>query len=227
MGEYFFERNALTFKGALGFPVDMELPSAEGAARAVVRTGIDWSERFVAIVMTMLLSPVLLFTALLIKLTSPGPVLYRQIRVGKNGRPFDIYKFRSMIADAEAKTGPVLSRRSDARVTPVGKWLRNAHLDELPQLINIIRGDMAFIGPRPERPEFVNQYAAAIPKYKMRHAVKPGISGLAQVCGSYDASAEEKLTYDLIFLAQRTSLKLNLFILYNTVMKIVVIRFNE
>ncbi len=227
MGEYFFERNALTFKSALSFPIDLNLPAAEKAAKHAAKLALEWPERVLAMGLTVLISPLLLATALIVKLSSHGPVLYKQIRVGKEGNLFPIFKFRSMVVDAEAKTGPVLSSRSDSRVTFVGKILRNTHLDELPQLFNIARGEMAFIGPRPERPEFVNRFAVEIPSYALRSRVKPGISGLAQVCGSYDASAEEKLTYDLIYLAHRGSLKLNLFILYNTLKKVVVIRFNK
>lgn len=151
----------------------------------------------------IVISPVLLITAILIKLESKGPVIFRQTRVGENGREFDIYKFRSMGQDAEAKTGPVWAGASDSRVTRVGKFIRKTRIDELPQLINVIKGEMSFVGPRPERPFFVEQLKREIPYYDTRLVVKPGVTGWAQVRYQYGATVQdslEKLQYDLYYI---------------------------
>lgn len=176
-------------------------------------------EIILAIVMLCLVAPIMLICAILIKVTMPGPVLYGQIRVGRCGRLFKIWKFRSMIVDAEVKTGPVLATTDDPRITKVGKFLRASHLDELPQLFNVILGHMSFVGPRPERPEFVNQFKLQIRDYDKRHQIKPGITGLAQICLPYDATAREKLEYDLYYLEHRKSLVFNLMIAYYTALK--------
>jgi lipopolysaccharide/colanic/teichoic acid biosynthesis glycosyltransferase len=138
----------------------------------------------------------------IVRLDSPGPVLYRQMRVGLKGKHFEVLKFRSMVADAEAD-GAQWSRHGDPRVTGLGRYLRKFRLDELPQFINVIRGDMSFVGPRPERPVFVDQLRAEIPYYDERHSVRPGLTGWAQVQYPYGASVEDafrKLEYDLFYL---------------------------
>lgn len=144
--------------------------------------------------------PLMLVIAALVRLTSPGPVLFRQERVGRGGRVFTLYKFRSMVQDAEADTGPVLAAAADPRVTPVGRLLRATRLDELPQLFNILKGDMSLVGPRPERPFFVEQYASEFADYRYRLLVKPGLTGLAQVMGRYSTGVADKLRYDLYYI---------------------------
>jgi lipopolysaccharide/colanic/teichoic acid biosynthesis glycosyltransferase len=145
-------------------------------------------------------APAIALAALAVKLTSPGPVLFCQERVTKDGHSFTIFKLRTMVVDAEKHTGPTLSAgKSDARITPVGKLLRATRLDELPQLINVLRGEMSIVGPRPERPCFVRQFEEQIPGYRERHQVLPGITGMAQVHGGYAIDAEMKLRYDLLY----------------------------
>ena len=172
-----------------------------------------------ALVSLAVVAPLGAILAVLIKLDSPGPVLYRQERVGEHGRPFMLFKFRSMRHDAEAITGPVWAKQNDDRTTRVGRWLRTLRLDEVPQIINVLRGEMSFVGPRPERPCFVEQLEARIPYYGFRHTVKPGITGWAQVRYRYGSSVEEtaeKLQYDLCYV-KNLSLMLDMTILIDTV----------
>lgn len=146
-------------------------------------------------------SPLMLGIALAIKLTSPGPVFYRQKRVGLDGRRFTMIKFRSMVENAEEKTGPVWARPDDPRVTPIGRWLRRWNLDELPQFWNVLRGDMSLVGPRPERPHFVKQFREQIPRYMARHRVKCGLTGWAQVNGLRGQTPiSERIAYDLFYI---------------------------
>jgi exopolysaccharide biosynthesis polyprenyl glycosylphosphotransferase len=171
----------------------------------------------------VVVSPLLPLISLLIKLTSPGPVLYRQKRVGRNGSVFTCYKFRTMRADAEADVGPTWAGDDDPRVTRVGRWLRLTRLDEVPQLWNVLRGDMGFVGPRPERPEFVAWLTREIPYYHLRHIIRPGITGWAQVRYQYGASLEEareKLKYDLYYI-KNISLSLDLLIVSESAKTIV------
>ena len=161
-------------------------------------------------------------TALAIRLESPGPVFYKQERVGENDRLFTLCKFRSMQSDAEKGT-PIWAQSNDSRVTTVGRFIRLTRLDELPQLLNVLRGDMSFVGPRPERPYFVQQLTAQIPFYAERHAVKPGVTGWAQVRYRYGASVEdamEKLRYDLYYI-KHMSIAFDLTIVIDTVKVIV------
>jgi len=147
--------------------------------------------------------PICVLTAILIKLTSKGPVFFTQERVGEDGEVFRLVKFRTMRPDAEAKSGPVWAQKNDNRVTPIGKFLRVTRIDEIPQFLNILRGQMSFVGPRPEREHFVEQLQKDIPFYPLRHTVKPGLTGWAQVCHPYGASmedAQEKLRYDLYYI---------------------------
>ncbi len=166
----------------------------------------------------VLASPLMLLTTLAVRLDSAGPILYRQERVGENGRVFTLFKFRSMRIDAETGT-PIWARENDERVTRVGRFIRITRLDELPQLWNVLRGDMSFVGPRPERPFFVEQLASLIPFYMERHAVKPGVTGWAQVKYRYGSSVEdamEKLRYDLYYIKHQ-SIVFDLTIVVDTV----------
>jgi exopolysaccharide biosynthesis polyprenyl glycosylphosphotransferase len=184
-------------------PSQLIFSSSElGPSRNGVRlqTGYSMAIAAAAAVMT---APVMLLVAALVKLTSPGPALIRQERVGKNNRIFMLYKFRSMVRDAEAHSGAVWATRNDPRVTAVGRWLRKLRLDELPQLFNVLKGDMAIVGPRPERPEFVAELEKRIPYYRQRHCIKPGITGWAQIRHKYGDSMEDtivKLEYDLYYI---------------------------
>jgi exopolysaccharide biosynthesis polyprenyl glycosylphosphotransferase len=167
----------------------------------------------------IVLAPVMLLVALAVRFTSNGPILYRQRRVGQNGRIFDVCKFRSMRANAEAATGPVWATKGDSRITPLGLFLRRTRLDELPQLWTILCGHMSIVGPRPERPEFVTALQQQIPFYAQRHMVKPGLTGWAQVRYKYGASVEdsmEKLQYDLFYI-KHMSIALDLMIMLETV----------
>jgi sugar transferase (PEP-CTERM system associated) len=178
-----------------------------------------------SLVGVVLAAPIMLIVALVIKLESRGPALYHQERVGLNGRIFTVHKFRTMRVDAEAATGPVWSTANDTRVTRIGKFLRLVRLDELPQLWNVLAGEMSFVGPRPERPSFVETLTKDIPYYGQRHAVKPGLTGWAQVRYTYGASVEDavqKLQYDLYYI-KNLSIALDLVIVLETI-KTVVLR---
>jgi sugar transferase (PEP-CTERM system associated) len=167
----------------------------------------------------LLALPLFPLVALLVRIDSPGPVLFRQVRVGEKGREFDILKFRTMRQDAESLTGAVWAQRNDPRITRIGGMLRKTRLDELPQLLNVLKAEMSFIGPRPERPEFVERLTERIPYYNKRHFVKPGLTGWAQICYPYGASEEdalEKLRYDLFYI-KNYSFLLDLFIVLETV----------
>src|SRR5262249_55269136 len=166
----------------------------------------------------LLCFPIMIVIAVLIRLDSRGPVLFKQTRVGKDGKTFPLLKFRSMFADAEEKTGPVWAKKNDERVTRVGRIIRQLRLDELPQFFNVLRGDMSFVGPRPERPEFVEELTRSIPYYNQRHTVRPGITGWAQVKYQYGASvgdAVEKLQYELFYI-KNMSVLLDIYIIFQT-----------
>ncbi len=177
------------------------------------------SDIFISGSMLVLLSPVMALTALLIRLESQGPALFKQIRVGIDNRPFTMHKFRSMRTDAEVGTGAKWADKNDSRVTNVGRFIRKVRLDELPQLWNILIGEMSFVGPRPERPEFTKQLREKIPFYDLRHLVKPGLTGWAQVMFPYGASeddAREKLQFELFYI-KNYSFELDIEIVLKTV----------
>ena len=166
---------------------------------SAVKTAMDW---VLALVMLVVAAPLILLSACLVKLTSRGTILYSQVRLGRDGTPFRIYKIRTMYQDCEKQSGAQWSTPGDARITPIGRFLRKTHLDELPQLWNVLRGDMGLVGPRPERPEFVPRLEQALPRYRDRLAIRPGLSGLAQVQLPPDTdldSVRRKLAHDLYY----------------------------
>jgi exopolysaccharide biosynthesis polyprenyl glycosylphosphotransferase len=166
-----------------------------------------------------LFSPFLFLIALLIKLTSKGPVLYHQERMGLDGKKFIMHKFRTMISDAESQTGPVMCSPDDPRITKIGKIMRKFSLDEVPQLVNVLKGEMSLVGPRPERPVFVKEFREKIPKYMLRHKVKSGVTGWAQVHGlRQETPIDKRLEYDFYYI-QNWSLSLDLKILWKTLRK--------
>jgi sugar transferase (PEP-CTERM system associated) len=172
----------------------------------------------IALAGILLTWPLMILAAVAVKLSSPGPILFRQTRVGWQDRPFTLYKFRSMQMDAEAETGAVWAQENDPRVTRLGRWLRLLRFDELPQLINVLRGEMAIVGPRPERPEFVKNLKEQIPFYNQRHSVKPGITGWAQISYGYASTfddAARKLEYDLHYI-KNVSAWLDFYIMFHT-----------
>lgn len=160
--------------------------------------------------------PFMAICTLAIKLGDHGPIFYSQVRIGKNGKPFKVHKFRTMRTDAEKYSGPQLAEENDPRITKVGRILRATRLDELPQIWNVVVGDMSLVGPRPERPFFVEQFIKEIPEYAYRTNIKPGITGLAQVYGKYNTTAYDKLVYDLIYI-QQCSVVEDLIIMIQTV----------
>jgi exopolysaccharide biosynthesis polyprenyl glycosylphosphotransferase len=186
----------------VGRDLTMALPSADASYHrlfALVKRLIDLAVGVAGLGVLALVIPCV---ALANRVGSPGPLFYRQVRVGRHGQPFQVIKFRSIIPDAEAVSGAVWASTGDDRITPVGRFLRRTRLDELPQFVNILRGEMSLIGPRPERPEFVEQLAATIPFYRARHAVRPGLTGWAQVQFRYGNSEDDariKLEYDLYY----------------------------
>ena len=188
---------------------DFKIP----ADQALIKRVLDI---LVSAFLIIISSPLMLITAILVKLSSPGPILYRQVRLTMDNQEFKILKFRTMTATAEADTGPVIATKNDQRITGVGKYLRALRLDELPQLFNIIRGDMSLVGPRPERPFFVNQFQKQNPHYYLRHNVRAGLTGYAQVYGKYATDFNSKLNFDLIYI-KTYSLILDFKILLQTI----------
>ena len=177
----------------------------------------------ISISVLVIMLPVIIIISLVIKLTSKGPAIYSQERVGKKGKLFTMYKFRTMRVDAEAETGPTWAQQNDPRTTKAGTWLRKTRLDEIPQFYNVLKGEMSLVGPRPERPYFVSQFKDEIPMYTRRLRVRPGITGWAQVKWKYDSSLDdvkEKTKYDL-FYVENMSLRMDFKILINTIFSMV------
>lgn len=188
--------------------------------RASMKRTVDIVISLIGVAIT---APLFALIAIAIRLESNGPVIYSQIRVGKRGKAFKIYKFRSMREDAETKTGPVWATKKDSRITKVGHFLRTSHLDELPQFFNVLSGEMSLVGPRPERPHFVRQFRKIIPHYDRRLYAKPGITGLAQIKRSYDesiADVKKKLRYDVLYVKRMCPL-LDLKVVFMTVLTVV------
>ncbi len=186
-----------------------------GRIRYIVKRSMDIAFSVFGLIFSL---PVTLPTALLIKLESPGPVFYSQEHVGEKGQSFNVLKFRSMRQDAE-KNGAVWAQKNDPRVTRVGAIIRKTRIDEIPQMWNVLKGEMSFVGPRPERPVFVDQLTKVIPYYSLRHSVKPGLTGWAQVCYPYGASEEDalrKLEYDLYYI-KNSSVFIDILIVFRTV----------
>jgi len=199
-----------------GFPLIDIMPQLMPEWEKKVKRFMDFVVSFMILIVSF---PAIIAAAIAIKIESKGPILYKQERSGLNGKPFMVYKFRSMVQDAEVKTGPVWSTKGDARVTKVGAFIRKVRIDEIPQMINIFKGEMSLVGPRPERPHFVEKLAAEIPLYKRRLKVRPGLTGWAQVKHKYDESIEDvkmKLRYDLFYI-ENMSIRMDLNIIFRTV----------
>jgi len=196
-----------------GLPLVEVMGAPIYGANEVIKRLIDI---IVSSVTLLLLLPLILLIMLVIKMESKGPVLFSQERVGKDGKIFSLHKFRSMTKDAEKYTGPVMAKTNDRRITKFGRILRKTRFDEIPQLINVLKGDMSLVGPRPERPFFVEQFKKEIPGYVQRLQVRPGVTGLAQVHSTYDISARSKLRYDLLYV-RKHSLFLDLEIILRTI----------
>lgn len=191
-------------------------PAICSSSYLVVKYALDF---FSAFVLITLAAPVIFLAAALVRLTSRGPAFYSQTRVGRNGRPYAIYKVRTMVHNCESMTGARWSTPGDPRITWIGWFLRRSHVDELPQLWNVLRGEMSLLGPRPERPEFVHQLERVVPHYRDRLLIRPGLSGLAQVQLPPDTDLESvrrKLAYDLYYM-QHASLALDLRIMLSTI----------
>jgi len=203
--------------GAANWRVDRPAIAEIASGQRRLYCGLRWSfELFFASALLILLSPLLVLVAVLIKVTSKGPVFYSQVRVGRDGKTFLMYKFRTMGVEAERYSGPVWAKDQDPRCTWIGVFLRRWSVDELPQLINVIRGEMSLVGPRPERPFFVDQFQQKMPHYDLRHCVPPGITGWAQVHGwRGNTSIEERLVHDLYYVRHQ-SLRLDLMVLLRT-----------
>lgn len=171
---------------------------------------------FISLLAIVVLSPLMLIVSIMIKITSKGPAFFKQERMTKDNRSFNLIKFRTMRLDAEKLTGPVLSEANDPRVTGLGKILRKTRIDELPQFFNVLKGDMSVVGPRPERPFFVEQFIHDLPEYEHRFSVKAGITGYAQIFGNYGTSPEDKLRYDLLYI-RNYSLLLDIKLIFQTI----------
>jgi exopolysaccharide biosynthesis polyprenyl glycosylphosphotransferase len=181
-----------------------------------VKRALDLLFSFFALLITL---PVTSVIAALIKIESEGPIIFKQKRTGQNGKEFNVYKFRSMVNDAEKLSGPVWSTKDDPRITKIGKFIRKVRIDEIPQMLDVLKGEMSLVGPRPERPYFVEKLSKEIPLYKRRLKVRPGVTGWAQVKHKYDETLEDvntKLRYDLFYI-ENMSLRMDFKILFRTI----------
>ena len=221
---YVIEEAATTYEAVCGRICTTELRpgqlifSGELGPRSGTLFFHTWWNLIVALLITIPALPIMALAALAVKLSSPGPILYRQTRIGMHGVPFTVYKFRSMYANAEESTGAVWASPNDRRVTGIGRVLRQLRVDEFPQLFNVLRGDMSIVGPRPERPEFVKVLSEQIPYFRQRHCVKPGITGWAQINHKYGDTIEDtvkKLEYDLYYI-KHMSQSLDTYIMFHT-----------
>ena len=211
-----FRRSRYT-EDLLGLPVvNIRHVPLSNALNAFSKRCIDI---FGAVVALVLFSPVMAVVAMIIKFTSPGPLIFKQERIGYQNRPFYMYKFRSMVVQEEAKEKKGWTTKNDPRVTPIGKFIRKTSIDELPQLINVLKGDMSLVGPRPERPQFVEKFQEEIPRYMVKHQVRPGLTGWAQVNGYRgDTSIRGRIDHDLYYIENWT-LGLDFKILFLTFFK--------
>jgi exopolysaccharide biosynthesis polyprenyl glycosylphosphotransferase len=203
-----------------GMPLVEISPEPMPLWEKTVKRGLDI---LVSLVMLLITLPFLLMIGLAVRLTSAGPGIYRQKRVGRNGKIFTIYKFRTMLDNAEKHSGPTWATKDDPRVTKLGYWLRKLRVDEVPQFLNVLKGDMSLVGPRPERPHFVEQFSTQIPLYTRRLRVRPGITGWAQVKWKYDTSLDdvkEKTKFDLFYI-ENASLRMDAKILINTMITVI------
>ncbi|MTI89296.1 MAG: sugar transferase [Balneolaceae bacterium] len=202
-----------------GMPLVEISPEPMPLWEKTIKRALDIMVSMVVLIATL---PILLLIGIAVRLTSPGPAIYRQKRVGRNGKVFTMYKFRTMYNDAERHSGPTWAQPDDPRITTIGYWLRKLRIDEIPQLINVLKGDMSLVGPRPERPHFVEQFSHQIPLYTRRLRVRPGITGWAQVKWKYDSSLDdvkEKTKFDL-FYVENISLKMDAKIIINTIITV-------
>ncbi|MCB0730856.1 MAG: undecaprenyl-phosphate glucose phosphotransferase [Ignavibacteriae bacterium] len=203
-----------------GFPLIDIMPQLMPEWEKKVKRIIDLIFSVATLIITF---PFTLIVAILIKLESKGPIIFKQKRTGQNGKEFNVYKFRSMVQDAEKLSGPVWSTKDDPRITKVGKFIRKVRIDEIPQMLNVLKGEMSFVGPRPERPYFVEKLSKEIPLYKRRLKVRPGITGWAQVKHKYDETIEDvqtKLRYDLFYI-ENMSLRMDFKIIFRTVFVVI------
>ncbi|KMY52975.1 hypothetical protein AC623_02370 [Bacillus sp. FJAT-27231] len=188
-------------------------PAKFSLIQRAVKRGFDL---MAATILLMIASPIIIFLWILIPLTSRGPALFKQERIGRDEEPYQIYKFRSMVQDAEKNTGPILATVDDPRVTRIGRMIRSTRLDELPQLFNVLKGEMSLVGPRPERKFFIDQFTQEVTNYTQRLTVKPGVTGLAQVMAKYNTTVEDKLRFDLMYI-RHYSLTLDIKIFLQTI----------
>jgi exopolysaccharide biosynthesis polyprenyl glycosylphosphotransferase len=203
-----------------GFPLIDIMPQLMPEWEKKVKRVMDILFSFIVLLLTL---PITLTVSLLIKLDSKGPIIFKQKRTGQNGKEFSVYKFRSMVQDAEKKSGPVWSTKDDPRITKIGKFIRKVRIDEIPQMFNVLKGEMSLVGPRPERPFFVEKLSKEIPLYKRRLKVRPGVTGWAQVKHKYDETLEDvntKLRYDLFYI-ENMSLRMDFKILFRTIFVVI------